>query len=212
MMLDAAFWVRGDMLASEHHYPLLGALSDLVPEFHIEGAELRFAPINGEREGKGTIRLSDRSRLRVRLPVDRIALILPLAGRTIRIGDHPITLGTPTVAPLTPAPTIAARTVTFKNSTEPEQFLAVARRKLDELGVAGEPGIPLIREGERAGQPRRRIIRIKGRQIVGYALQVEGLTADESLRLQEAGVGGPCPMGCGVFRPVPTGVSCVRAW
>jgi CRISPR-associated protein Cas6 len=202
MMLDAAFGVRGDLLAAEHHYLLLGALSDLVPEFHVEGAELRFAPINGEREGKGTIRLSDRSRLRVRLPVDRIALILPLAGRTIRIGEHPVTLGVPTVAPLTPAPTVAARTVTFKNSTEPEQFLTVARRKLDELGVAGEPGIPLIREGERTGQPRRRILRIKGRQIVGYSLQVEGLNADESLQLQEKGLGGRCRMGCGFFLPV----------
>jgi CRISPR-associated protein Cas6 len=202
MMLDVAFWVRGDLLPGEHHYLLLGALSDAVPEFHVEGAELRFAPINGEREGKGTIRVSDRSRLRVRLPVDRIALILPLAGRTIRVGDHPITLGTPTVAPLTPAPTVAARTVTFKNSTEPERFLAVARQKLDELGVAGEPGIPLIREGERVGEPRRKVLRIKGRRIVGFALQVEGLSAEESLLLQEKGLGGRCRMGCGFFLPV----------
>jgi CRISPR-associated endonuclease/helicase Cas3 len=202
MMLDTVFLVRGDLLPAEHHYPLLGALSDVVPEFHVERAELRFAPINGDRGGKGIIRLTDRSRLRVRLPVDRIALVLPLAGRTIRIGDHRVTLGTPTVVPLTPAPTIAARTVTFKNSTEPEQFLTVARRKLDELGVAGEPGIPLIREGERAGEPRRKVLRIKGRRIVGYALQVEGLTAEESLLLQEKGLGGRCRMGCGFFLPV----------
>jgi len=52
------------------------------------------------------------------------------------------------VAPLTPATTVAARTVTFKNSIEPEQFLAVARRKLDELGIVGEPGIPLIRKAK----------------------------------------------------------------
>jgi CRISPR-associated protein Cas6 len=202
MMLDMVFRVRGDLLAAEHHYLLLGALAELVPEFHVEGAGLRFAPINGQLEGKGTIRLSDRSRLRVRLPADRVALVLPLAGRTIRIGDHRVMLGTPTVAALTPAPTVAARTVTFKNSVEPEQFLAVARRKLDELGIAGEPGIPLIRDGERTGQPRRKVLRIKGRRIVGYALQVEGLTADESLLLQEKGLGGRCRIGCGFFLPV----------
>jgi CRISPR-associated protein Cas6 len=202
MMLDAVFGVRGDVIAAEHHYLLLSALSDPVPEFHVDGAEFRFAPINGEREGKGTIRLSDRSRLRVRLPADRIALILPLVGRTIRIGDHCVTIGNPTVMPLSPTPTLAAQTVTFKNSIEPEQFLAVAQRKLDELGIAGEPGIPLIREGERVGQPRRKVLRIKGRRIVGYALQVEGLTADESLLLQEKGLGGRCRMGCGFFLPV----------
>jgi CRISPR-associated protein Cas6 len=202
MMLDAAFGIQGDLLAAEHHYLLLGALSELVPEFHVEGVELRFAPINGQLVGKGTIRLSDHSRLRVRLLADRIALVLPLAGRTIRIGDHSVTLGIPTVAPLTPAPTVAARTVTFKNSIEPEQFLAVSRRKLDELGIAGDPGIPLIREGERAGEPRRKVLRIKGHRIVGFALQVEGLTAEESLLLQEKGLGGRCRMGCGFFLPL----------
>jgi CRISPR-associated protein Cas6 len=202
MMLDAAFRVRGELLAAEHHHLLLGALSDLVPEFHVDGAELRFAPITGERGGKGTIHLSERSRLRVRLPVDRVVLILPLAGQAIRIGAHRVTLGTPTVMPLTPAPTLAARMVTFKNSTEPEKFLAVARRKLEELGIAGEPGIPLIREGERTGEPRRKVLRIKGRRIVGYALQVEALTAEESLLLQEKGLGGRCRMGCGFFLPV----------
>lgn len=202
MMLDVAFGVRGDLLAAEHHYQLLGALAKQVPEFHVESAELRFAPINGQREGKGTIRLSDRSRLRVRLPADRIALILPLVGQTIRVGDHCVTLESPVVMPLTPAPTLAARTVTFKNSVEPEQFLTVARRKLDVLNIAGEPGIPLIREGERVGQPRRKILRIKGRCIVGYELQVEGLTADESLILQEKGLGGRGRMGCGFFLPV----------
>jgi CRISPR-associated endonuclease/helicase Cas3 len=202
MMLDVAFPVRGDRLAAEHHYPLLGALCDVVPEFHVEGAEIRFAPINGERGERGTIRLSPRSRLRVRVPTDRIVLVLPLAGRTLHVGDHRVTLGTPTVAPLAPAPTLAARTVTFKNSTDPEQFLTVARRKLDELGVSGQPGIPLIREGERAGEPRRKVLRIKGRRIVGYSLQVEGLTAEESLLLQEKGLGGRCRMGCGFFLPV----------
>jgi CRISPR-associated protein Cas6 len=202
MMLDVAFRVRGELLPGEHHYLLLGALSVVVPEFHIEGADLRFAPINGARDSKGTIRLSERSQLRVRLQADRIAVALPLVGRTMRVGDHSITLGTPTVAPLTPAPTVAARTVTFKNSIEPEQFLAVARRKLDDLGIAGEPGIPLIREGVRTGEPRRKILRIKGHRIVGFALQVEALSAEESLLLQEKGLGGRCRMGCGFFVPV----------
>jgi CRISPR-associated protein Cas6 len=202
MMLDALFRARGELLSAEHHYPLLAALSEVVPESHLPGAELRFAPINGEPGGKGMIRLLDRSRLRVRLPADRVALVLPLAGRTIRVGEQRITLGVPSVASLTPAPTVAARTVTFKNSTEPGPFLATARRKLDELGVSGVPGIPLIRDGERAGQPRRKVLRIKGQRIVGFALQVEGLTAEESLLLQEKGLGGRCRMGCGFFLPL----------
>ena len=95
--------------------------------------------------------------------------------------------------------------MTFKNSQTPERFLAVARQKLDGIGVAGEPGIPLIQEGERTGEPHRKVLRIKGRRIIGYPLQIAGLTAEESLRLQEDGLGGRTRMGCGFFTPFRRG-------
>jgi CRISPR-associated protein Cas6 len=181
---------------------LKASLSSLVREFHDESADLRFELIHGEPHGRGTIHLTPRSRLRIRVPADRIPLVLPLAGRELTLGDHRVKLLMPTVAPLVPAPTLAARMVTFKNSTEPEQFLSVARWKLDELEIQGEPSIPLLLQGERAGQPRRVVFRIKGKQIVGFAMCVEGLTADESIRLQEKGLGGRCRLGCGFFHPV----------
>ncbi len=43
--------------------------------------------------------------------------------------------------------------------------------------------------------------RIKEVRIVGFALLVEGLRPDESLRLQEVGLGGRRHLGCGVFVP-----------
>ena len=50
------------------------------------------------------------------------------------------------------------------------------------MGVGGEPGIPLLQTGARAGEPRRQILRIKGRRVIGFALQVAGLTAEERVR------------------------------
>ena len=38
--------------------------------------------------------------------------------------------------------------------------------------------------------------------MIGYALRVFGLTAEESIRLQEEGLGGRRRMGCGVFLPI----------
>ena len=46
------------------------------------------------------------------------------------------------------------------------------------------------------------MIQIKDKSIVGYALRVVGLTAEESIRLQETGLGGRRRMGCGVFLPI----------
>jgi CRISPR-associated protein Cas6 len=199
--INLDFPVQGDTLPIDHHYLLYSSLSHAVGALHSANSLLRFAAIGGERAEKGLIRPHPRSRLRLRLPADQIGTVLPLAGRTLQIGDHSIHLGIPTVAPLRAAPLLAAKVVTYKHALDPIRFLDVTRRRLDEMGVSGEPGIPLIQTGPRAGEPRRQVLTIKGKRIIGYALQVAGLTAEESVRLQELGLGGRRRMGCGFFVP-----------
>jgi len=201
MTVEMAFPVGGTEMAADHQYALYGALSHAVSAWKAETAKLRFAPIGAEPAGKGKIRLTRGSSLRIRLPAEQITLVLPLAGSHLRIGEATVRLGVPTVRPLLPTPQLIARIVTFKHSQEPDRFLTVARQRLEELGVRGEPVIPLIERGERAGEPRRRIVRIKGKRVVGYTLLVEGLTAEESIRLQENGLGGRTRLGCGFFVP-----------
>jgi CRISPR-associated protein Cas6 len=84
---------------------------------------------------------------------------------------------------------------------QPARFVQMAGQRLKEMGIEGEPGIPLNEKGAHAGEPRRRIVHIKGKMIVGYPLLVQGLTADESIRLQEVGLGGRTRIGCGFFVP-----------
>lgn len=92
--------------------------------------------------------------------------------------------------------------MTFKNAVTPEQFLMTARVKLAELGISGEPSLPIHLEGDRAGEPKRRVARIKGAAIVGYSLLVSELNAADSLTLQERGLGGRTHLGCGFFSPL----------
>jgi len=47
----------------------------------------------------------------------------------------------------------------------------------------------------------RRTVRIHDREVVGFALRVQDLTAEESLHLQEHGLGGRRLFGCGIFVP-----------
>jgi CRISPR-associated protein Cas6 len=49
---------------------------------------------------------------------------------------------------------------------------------------------------------KRRTLRIKDKEVVGYEVLVEALTAEESLNLQEHGLGGRRHMGCGIFSSV----------
>jgi CRISPR-associated protein Cas6 len=202
MHVEVQFPVRGEKLPTDHAYLLYAALSRAVPVFHDREAGVRFAPINGERGGKGEIRLFERSVLRMRMPVGQIPAVVRLAGRKLEIGPHRVRLLIPRVFPLRPAPALGAKLVTFKHSLTPEAFLTTARQKLNEAGIRGTPSIPLVESGDFREQPRRRVVRIKGRRIVGFALRVGDLTAEESLRLQEQGLGGRSRIGCGFFVPI----------
>jgi hypothetical protein len=229
--LDLLFPVTGGPVPTDHLYPLYGALSRLVPAAHDPAAGVRFAPLTGDAVGRGQLALTARSHLRVRVPDDGVRLVLPLAGARLEVAGAAVRVGVPAVAAVVPAPTVAARVVTFKHPrhpvtpgraakrpaaplpvsfaqvTDPEWFLETARRKLAALGVEGEPALPRIGAGPRAGEPRRRVVRIKGRAIVGYSLVVSGLSAAHSLALQSAGLGGRTRIGCGFFLPVrPEGV------
>ena len=210
MTLELVFPADGSVLPTDHSYPLYAALSALVPAFHADDSPLRFAPITGIGQPDGTLQLGPHSCLRVRLPDDSVRLVLPLAGKKLTVGDSFIRLGVPAVRTLVAAPAVVARMVTFKmtNGDTPAHFLTTARAKLAELGVKGEPSLPIHLDGERAGEPKRRVVRIKGAMIVGYSLLVSELSAADSLTQQERGHGGRTHQGCGFFTPAkPEGQS-----
>ena len=71
--------------------------------------------------------------------------------------------------------------MTIGHLVDPGPFEESVRRQLS-LGVAAEPSFVPEADPSREGRPTRRVLRIKGRRIVGYALRIEGLTAEESLR------------------------------
>jgi CRISPR-associated endonuclease/helicase Cas3 len=82
---------------------------------------------------------------------------------------------------------------------EPREFEQSAREQLKALGVSALPTFIPETDPAREGQPTRRILRIKTRRIVGYALRIKGLSDEESLIVQEHGLGSRRRMGCGVF-------------
>ena len=77
--------------------------------------------------------------LRLRLSDADIPQVLPLAGKGLEVVGHRIRLGVPQIHSLSPMASLIARTVTFKNATETDQFLKTARQKLDELQIGGNP-------------------------------------------------------------------------
>jgi CRISPR-associated protein Cas6 len=192
------FPVQGRQLPADHGYALYSALTRQLPALH--GATwLGLELLSGIPWRNGIIALPTRgASLRLRIPADHYAHVLPLAGRRLDIAGHAIRLGIPTARPLTPASSLYARCVTIKKFTEPEPFLDAARRQLDALGIAATLELPL----DEQGRFRRRIITIQGKHVVGFSLAAHNLSDDDSLRLQSVGIGGRRTMGCGLFNPL----------
>jgi len=202
-LIDLVFPVKGDRVPLDHGYTLYAALTRLVPQLH-EHPKVAIHPIRGQAAGEGNLILNDRSRLTFRIPAERIPEFLSLAGQRLDLDGQPLHIGVPQVLALKPTANLAAHMVTIKGFMEPEGFLEAARRQLDALDISREAivGIPQAEEGRPdEGEPIRRVLRIKDKTIVGFAVQVSGLTAEESLSLQEHGIGGRRHMGCGVFVP-----------
>lgn len=196
--VDLSFLIQGKSLPAEHGYGLYSALVRLYPAIR-EQDDLGILTIPGLPDGEGKITLSTKSRLRIRVPVTKLPLVYPLAGKRITIGIHSILIGIPDVLPLKPAPNLKSRIVTIKGKeyTQPDGFLEAAQRQLDALGIKGKPSIPV----DRHGAMQRKTIKIKN-TVVGFTLKVTGLSDEDSLKLQQQGIGGRRHMGCGIFLPL----------
>lgn len=194
-MADACFYATGSTIPLDHGYGLLGALSRLVPALH-EHPAWGVHSIPGRRAGPGLLNLDGKSVVRVRLPPEQVGALFPLVGAELDLGGHSVRLGSLTLRPLVPSASLWAKFVTLKGHLEPESFLDTLRRHLAEID-------DLRQDPERielaVGQ--RRIIRIKDKSVVGFVVEVMGLEAQASLRLQQVGLGGRRHMGAGLFIP-----------
>lgn len=188
--VDLAFRVMGATLPVDHGYALYSAINRLVPALH-DARDIGVHPIRGRYVGEGSLHLTPFSRLVIRLPDDRIRPFLQLAGKTLDVDGHRLSVGVPETRALRPAATLYSRLVTIKGFMEPEVFLEAAGRQLQEMGVTAD-----LRVGE------RRTLRVKDKQVVGFEVTALGLDAEDSVRLQDMGIGGRRRMGCGVFVPL----------
>jgi CRISPR-associated protein Cas6 len=188
--VELKFPFTGSTLPSDQGYALFSAISRILPEAH-DSNWLALETLPGAARGDGVTQLDPEAKLRLRIPQDRVPLMLKLAGKRLDVSGHSIRLGAPQIFLLQPSTSLHARIVTIKNHKEPEPFLDAVCRKLDELGVKGEPVV-----GE------RRVVRVGNHTIVGFALTLHELSEEGSLLLQERGLGGRRHMGCGFFNPV----------
>ncbi len=205
--VELCFNLTGENIPADHGYALYSAISHLCPELHNRDG-LSIETIAGIPDRQGKIYLTEKSRLRIRLPGDEVPAVYPLAGKLLGIGNHHITLGIPQIFMLKPVGQLRSRITVIKGFEEPEPFLEAAQRQLQDLGIQATVAIPMNSEG----QTDRKAIKIKGYTVVGFGLEVRDLCDDDSIKLQERGLGGKRRMGCGIFVPFHSTREVNYAW
>lgn len=182
-------------IPADHGYLLYSALSKAVPEIH-GNDDVAIHPISGRRASNGKMSLTEYSSLCVRMPYEpteqRMQLV-QASGCSLSIGGGTIMLGPVSVSMLRPAEMLRSRIVTIKNFADDVQdFKKAVRRQLKSLNVSDDVTVSV---------EKRRIVRVRRRQIVGFGVQLGGLSPEESIEIQKHGIGGRRRMGCGVFCP-----------
>jgi CRISPR-associated protein Cas6 len=197
------------VLPVDHAYPLFAALCQIVPHLHGD-RHIGVRPIPGRLVGQRRMHIDRWADFALRVPLQRVAAFLPIAGKVLDLNGTRLAVGPPDVRALRPARALNSRLVVIRGFVEPEPFLEAARAQLASLGITGATVRLVPRRGARpwerdgrggCGPWLRRTVRIQDREVVGYALDVEDLAPADSLLLQAVGIGGRRRFGCGLFLP-----------
>ena len=219
-VVTVSFPLAGKQLPADHGFLLYAAITRAMPHLHKQDW-LAIELISGLPVGRGLVLLPERdATLRLRVTADHYRDALPLSGKRLDIGGHPIRLGLPLVRALEPTPSLYARVVTIKKFTEGEPFLDAVKRKLDQFGIKARVELPR----DEQGRYRRRIVTIHGKSVVGFSVALHELSNEDSILLQSGVVNETASesgsmkwrsifsrraMGCGIFNPIKRNIPVV---
>ena len=198
-IVDAVFAISCRCLPVDHAYALSQAVQAALPWFAGE-PEAGLHTIHGAASASGWMRpegpddllqLSHRAKLALRLPRERLQDAAALTGRTLEVAGWPLGVEALSARPLSRITTLFARTVTFAGAEEETDFLAAAAAGLGELGIKAST---MVCGRVTALATPQRTYRTR-------SLMLAGLTPEQSLGLQQRGLGGERKLGCGLFIP-----------
>ena len=194
-VVDVVYSIQCVRLPVDHAQVLSLAIQKQLPWFATE-ERAALHTIHVAESGNGWVRPEDfihvsrRTKLTLRVPKHRIDDAQHLSGKVLDLSGHPLTVGTAVIRPLSALTTIFARYVTAAEGDE-QQFLRDVLAQLKTLSV----------------QPKKMLcgmeksILLTDGALRTRSLMLANLSVDESLTLQQRGLGSHRQLGCGVFIP-----------
>lgn len=194
---DLAFAIRCRALPVDHHYALREAVLAVLPwladepDAGIHAIHVAASGNGWQRPAEGLLYPSRRTKLTLRLPRGRLADARALIGRELELAGHTLEVGEAVPRPLSPITTIFSRHVVAGAGQNEENFLAALADELAQLGVRPKKML--------CGTES--VLRTPDGKLHTRTVMLADLTLDESLCLQQKGVGPHRLMGCGLFIP-----------
>lgn len=199
-VVDLSFRIGCPTLPLDHAHALSSALLEALPWIADEayaGVHL----IHGAASGNGWYRpedsvrevlhLSRRTRLRLRLPRHRLEDARQLTGRRLDIDGHPLAIGDAEVFLLSSLSTLFSRYVMTGADSDEQAFLEEAARGLQVIGIDCRKMLGGISH----------TLQFPDGPVHTRSLMVADLAPEQSVRLQQVGLGAGRTIGCGLFLP-----------
>lgn len=196
---DLTFNMICQSLPVDHIYSLSNEIMKIISWLNEEG-QAGIHSIHVAESGNGWMRPekpddlifpSKRTKLVLRIPLRRVKDANELCGKELEIDGHSLNVGTATVRPLSTINVLFARYVVIDNNKNEEEFLAEIVDQLQEIDI----------------QPKKMLCGIKKQiktpqaDIHTRSLMLADLSTEDSIKLQEAGLGPNRHLGCGLFIP-----------
>lgn len=197
-VLDLSFRIQGDQIRVDHTRALSEAVTSRLPWLIEEPlAGLHLIHVAGSQNGwirpeapDALLYLSRRTRLVLRVPSGRAADAQALVNQTLDIDGKTIKVGSPSEKSITASEVLLARHVISPEEGEVD-FLRQVMKDLGELQVRSKTLL--------AGKTLS--LETPDGPIQTRSLMVANLLQEDSLRLQEEGIGEGRHFGCGIFIP-----------
>lgn len=199
-VVDLAFQIKCPTLPIDHAYALSTVMLEALPWLADE-EQAGIHLVHGASSGHGWTRpddattellhLSRRTRLRLRLPRQRLDDARELTGRMLGIDGHSMAVGKSSVHLLSAITTLFARYVITREAVDEGQFLEQVSGELGSQGIACRKllcGITHTHE-------------FPDGPVFTRSLMVAELEPEQSVRLQQLGLRGGRKTGCGLFIP-----------
>ena len=198
-IIDVNFKIKCAQLKLDHADALSQAMCRKLPWLK-EDPDAGIFSIHGAESGNGWIRPqnpedliypSRRTLFTLRISKERLVTVETLQGEQIEIDGVTLEFGKSSVRPLSRLTTLFCRYVDLGQAPDEDIFLQQALKELQALGI----------------QPKKMMcgkitqLILNGQPSATRSLMLDGIDVEQSVLLQQRGIGAGRLLGCGLFIP-----------